>query len=711
MLAGHSYYHYGPIEMPNAGYSSRNEMDLQVAASTGEAPPSVSRDKRGGRHTVVVSERVYEFGYLKAILQGLFARANGVRFKSDDAVINLTLLSLMLDFGLYEEHLGLLNLPFLQSVSRGATSDKRELQVEVSNWINDFDKRNTADSVTRLKVEQLIFECSYNFMINKNFNLRSKTFELIQMLQADPVYHQYLLLCKIYVSLCQINKSVEVDYYKIYCNNDYRIVIPRNFSKATSDYLDVVTKQYTFTERAGFVRYGELTLFDLTDGQPEINLYKVRFDAAQGGAQSMVKYIEFSNVFRAVDSLATPRRQHSAADESYLIFIADNALNVDVAADGVTIRINRIVVEIATIFVSSAISFVPCFKYADSEDVILFTSRNVHYLVDRAGQFNENYYGMKHELIECIQMDVRLVDLNDEHVFKTMKLHELLTESKTVLYAPDFLLQVHSPQQLINLLDLAIYVRSVSFFILVLLYLRRCSIALDYLEREDKVVKITGPWKTAILYAVGRAANKHYESIFEREFFDLNQHDALPLAEFVDVLADNFTKYQRSVDGQYQIVPTDKQKAFLQHIITAEACFHFSEVGSGKTKVILPLLCQAFLSSNADVHTHLARGGQPKHVLVVLVPEHLLPDAKSQVFRYCLNLNFREEYRVYDDIFALLHDDVQLKAATPTKRAHSGSMMGRAPMKQIFITSFNAFKKALTYDAICAKVRPRAHLA
>ena len=43
-----------------------------------------------------------------------------------------------------------------------------------------------------------------------SFSLRSRTFELIQMLQADPVYHQYLLLVKVYVSLCQINKSVEV---------------------------------------------------------------------------------------------------------------------------------------------------------------------------------------------------------------------------------------------------------------------------------------------------------------------------------------------------------------------------------------------------------------------------------------------------------------------------------------------------------------------
>ena len=31
-----------------------------------------------------------------------------------------------------------------------------------------------------------------------------------------------------------------------------------------------------------------------------------------------------------------------------------------------------------------------------------------------------------------------------------------------------------------------------------------------------------------------------------------------------------------------------------------------------------------------------------------------------QVYRYCLNLNFREEYRIYDDIFALLHTGVQI---------------------------------------------------
>eukprot|EP00961_Rhodomonas_salina_P131542 1770446-Rhodomonas_salina.1 len=370
---------------------------------------------------------------------------------------------------------------------------------------------------------------------------------------------------------------------------------------------------------------------------------------------------------------------------------------------------------VATIFFNEAISFVPCFKYADSEDVILFASSNITYLVDQGGQFCSDYYGMKHELIEHIKSEESFVDLNDEHVFKQFKLSELLTESKTVVYFPDFLLQVPSRQELINLLDLAIHVRNLSFFILVLFYLRRSSVALEFVVKErdgrDETARITGPWLHAIRYVLNKSPSAHYEAVFSKQFFDLNQHESLPLEAFVEELCANFTKYQRVADsGQYQIVPTAKQKAFLQRIVRAEECFHFSEVGSGKTKVILPLLCQMFLSNNAEAHKHLARGGQPKHVLVVLVPEHLVADARAQVFRYCLNLNFREEYRVYDDIFALLHEDVQLSGGAPTfGRGRYG--VAAAPMKQIFLTSFNQFKKALTYDKICRKVWPyREHM-
>eukprot|EP00746_Dinoflagellata_sp_MGD_P124033 gnl/MRDRNA2_/MRDRNA2_58642_c0_seq1.p1 gnl/MRDRNA2_/MRDRNA2_58642_c0~~gnl/MRDRNA2_/MRDRNA2_58642_c0_seq1.p1 ORF type:complete len:1612 (+),score=292.79 gnl/MRDRNA2_/MRDRNA2_58642_c0_seq1:504-4838(+) len=447
--------------------------------------------------------------------------------------------------------------------------------------------------------------------------------------------------------------------------------------------------------------YDELPIFDLRNGQPEINLYRVQFDSATS-VQSMVKRIEIANVFRAADS-----------EKRYLFFIADNALLVDVSdGNGVNIRINKIAVEVATIFFNKAISFVPCFKYADSEDVILFASRNIHYLVDQGGQFATDYYGMKHELIECINSDEVFVDLNDEHVFKKFKLSELLTESKTVVYAPDFLLQVPSRQQLINLLDLAVYVRNVSFFILVLFYLRRSSIALEFIEKEEKIIKITGPWKEAILYVLNAGSpNTHYDAIFSQQFFDLNQHEKLPLGEFIEALCNNFCKYQRFTDdGQYQIIPTAKQKDFLQRIIRAERCFHFSEVGSGKTKVILPLLCQTFLSNNQEAHKCFARGGKSKHTLIILVPEHLVPDARSQVFRYCLNLNFREEYRVYDDIFALLHHDVTLAGASDASRFVRPSS-GRVAMKQIFVTSFNLLKKALTYDSICAKVRPyREHI-
>jgi hypothetical protein len=61
---------------------------------------------------------------------------------------------------------------------------------------------------------------------------------------------------------------------------------------------------------------------------------------------------------------------------------------------------------------------------------------------------------------------------------------------------------------------------------------------------------------------------------------DVNQHANISLRDFIEVLAENFTRYQRHVDG----VPREKQKRFLEHIISGEECFHFSEVGSGKTK-------------------------------------------------------------------------------------------------------------------------------
>ena len=95
-------------------------MDLAVSSVTKELLPSVSRDRTDNTE-VVVTDRVYEYTYLKSVLEKLFGgAAGGSRIKTDDPVINLTLLSLMLDFGLAHRFSRLLNLPTLQSVTSGS---------------------------------------------------------------------------------------------------------------------------------------------------------------------------------------------------------------------------------------------------------------------------------------------------------------------------------------------------------------------------------------------------------------------------------------------------------------------------------------------------------------------------------------------------------------------------------------------------------------
>ena len=197
----------------------------------------------------------------------------------------------------------------------------------------------------------------------------------------------------------------------------------------------------------------------------------------------MVSYIEISNVFRALST-----------NEQYLIFIADNFILINVTdKKEMSIKINQVEAKVATIFFNEAISFIACFKFAEGEDVILFTSRNIHYLVDKGGQFCPDYYGMKHELIECIISDELFVDLNDDPDFRKDKLSDLLTESKVTVYFPDYMLLVSSRQQLINLLDYAIYIRNIGFFVLVLFFLKRTSVKLVFMEKNKQdVVQITG---------------------------------------------------------------------------------------------------------------------------------------------------------------------------------------------------------------------------
>ena len=159
---GHAggFYHYGPLRTRT--HRLGDDLDLAVAQSLGGVTPSVSSAKSGGNN-LVLTERVYEHGYLRNILKGFFSSAKGERLKTANTVVNLTLLSLMLDFGLYEEYVEILNLPFLQQMLH--LRDKRQLQVAVANQIHEFDRKNSTESITRLKLEELIFEFSYKFMV------------------------------------------------------------------------------------------------------------------------------------------------------------------------------------------------------------------------------------------------------------------------------------------------------------------------------------------------------------------------------------------------------------------------------------------------------------------------------------------------------------------------------------------------------------------
>ena len=128
------------------------------------------------------------------------------------------------------------------------------------------------------------------YLVNKDLNIQSNQFKLIRELNSDPDYQSYVLLVKIYMSLCQINKSVEVDYYKVRCNDEFRIVIPDNFSRETGEYLEETTKHYTFSERDGIMTYDDAPVFDLRPHQPEINLYRIRLDPSTKKQVSSIEY-------------------------------------------------------------------------------------------------------------------------------------------------------------------------------------------------------------------------------------------------------------------------------------------------------------------------------------------------------------------------------------------------------------------------------------
>jgi hypothetical protein len=59
-------------------------------------------------------------------------------------------------------------------------------------------------------------------------------------------------------------------------------------------------------------------------------------------------------------------------------------------------------------------------------------------------------------------------------------------------------------------------------------------------------------------YIYGELKNSHYDSIISQQFFDINKYKDRPLKEFIDVICEHFTKYQKYINGKPQIVPSAK---------------------------------------------------------------------------------------------------------------------------------------------------------
>ena len=315
---------------------------------------------------------------------------------------------------------------------------------------------------------------------------------------------------------------------------------------------------------------------------------------------------------------------------------------------------NQTRVEVCAAFFNDAVSFVPCFTYADSEDAVLLASRHITYHVDGGGQHHVDYYGMKHEVVETSvfhtgmkhEVDECFVDLNDEHAFQTSHLNDLVTESKVTFYHPDYVLQVPSRQHLINLLDL-----SGAFTERFILHLGAISAKKGQCETRLQVPGRQSDQNFRSL-AGGHpvCAWKFVESRVRRPFLEAVPRPRPVPRRVAGRIVDAYATSSSSITETDRSC-RDRSNEFLRKIIEAKECFHFRrsarhgrgarrsfnlrrrrrrdavDVASavsrrrrsaqGKTKVILPLFCMAFLSSNKAVRDALARGGREKRCLVV----------------------------------------------------------------------------------------------
>ena len=111
-MSDHEYYHYGPLVDDSRSYSEKT--DLMMGCEEESIVPLVSAKTSNNKRTLIVSDCVFGYEYLKASVDAVFSTRKS-RLKSDDSIVNLCLLNLLIDFSLYDKYKALLNLPILSS--------------------------------------------------------------------------------------------------------------------------------------------------------------------------------------------------------------------------------------------------------------------------------------------------------------------------------------------------------------------------------------------------------------------------------------------------------------------------------------------------------------------------------------------------------------------------------------------------------------------
>lgn len=126
-----------------------------VGSNNNNVNPLVSETNKGDNNSVYVVDKIFSYEYMQKILREMLLSKKKQILKTKDLIINVCMLSLILDFGLYDEFEHLLNLHSLKG-NDPKLHDKKQLQINISNMLSELEKKNT-DFLARDKIEALIY--------------------------------------------------------------------------------------------------------------------------------------------------------------------------------------------------------------------------------------------------------------------------------------------------------------------------------------------------------------------------------------------------------------------------------------------------------------------------------------------------------------------------------------------------------------------------